>query len=239
MTPSATSPSLPAHAENGTPSPAFDPALAGELEHLVTEDDEPLDCIFTEKQQRLLTESLYSGWPGPGEGRRFLAMSNVGLFPAPKEPPLVPDAMLSFDVSAADDLHAKAGRSYFLWLVKKPPEVVIEIVSDRRGGEDGLKKLDYAGIGVRYYAILDPDELLGAGLLRTFRLRDKGGYEPVAPGGWADLGLGLTLWEGTYEGHHDTWLRWCDVDGQVIPTGAERAERLAAQLRALGINPEA
>jgi regulator of protease activity HflC (stomatin/prohibitin superfamily) len=56
------------------------------------------------------------------------------------------------------------------------------------------------------------------------------------------------------------WLRWCDQEGNVIPTGAElaeaeraraeaeqrraeaeraRAERLAARLRALGIDPDA
>lgn len=77
---------------------------------------------------------------------------------------------------------------------------------------------------------------------------------------------GLCLWEGAYEGKRDVWLRWCDTTGNVIPTGAEpaeqerlraeqeclraelereaketalqRAERLAAQLRALGVEPE-
>ncbi|HKI33319.1 MAG TPA: hypothetical protein VKA46_15810 [Gemmataceae bacterium] len=42
----------------------------------------------------------------------------------------------------------------------------------------------------------------------------------------------------------DVWLRWCDRAGNVIPTGCERAksereraERLAEQLRALGVEP--
>jgi hypothetical protein len=39
------------------------------------------------------------------------------------------------------------------------------------------------------------------------------------------VGLGLTLWQGVYEGRADLWLRWCDQDGIVIPTGAERAEQ--------------
>ena len=59
------------------------------------------------------------------------------------------------------------------------------------------------------------------------------------------LGLGLRLWQGEYEGLTQTWLRWCDQAGNVIPTGAEgakrehqRAERLAAQLRALGVEPQ-
>jgi hypothetical protein len=35
------------------------------VENIVTEDDEPLDNLFSEKQQRLLTESLYSSWTPP------------------------------------------------------------------------------------------------------------------------------------------------------------------------------
>jgi hypothetical protein len=81
------------------------------------------------------------------------------------------------------------------------------------------------------------------------------------------VGLGVTLWQGEYEGLTAEWLRWCDIDGELYATGVEaaneaqaqatqerqraeegwqraeqereRAERLAAQLRALGIEPEA
>ena len=52
------------------------------------------------------------------------------------------------------------------------------------------------------------------------------------------IGLGLTLWEGVFEAKPAQWLRWCGSNGEIIPTGAERAERLAAQLRALGAEPE-
>jgi hypothetical protein len=39
------------------------------------------------------------------------------------------------------------------------------------------------------------------------------------------IGLGLTLWEGRFEEEVTRlWLRWCDREGAVIPTGAERAE---------------
>ncbi len=58
--------------------------------------------------------------------------------------------------------------------------------------------------------------------------------------------LGLKLWSGEFEGRRASWLRWCDKDGVILPTGQElaaqeraRAERLAAQLRAAGIEPEA
>jgi hypothetical protein len=32
----------------------------------------------------------------------------------------------------------------------------------------------------------------------------------------------VTLWDGTYEGKTDTWLRWTDADGNLILTGKER-----------------
>jgi hypothetical protein len=35
----------------------------------------------------------------------------------------------------------------------------------------------------------------------------------------------VTLWDGTYEGKTDTWLRWTDADGNLILTGRERAEQ--------------
>ena len=65
----------------------------------------------------------------------------------------------------------------------------------------------------------------------------EGAYVPTTPEWLPAVGLGLVLWQGTYEKKETTWLRWCDQQKQVIPTGAERAERLAAQLRALGIEP--
>ena len=52
---------------------------------------------------------------------------------------MVPDVMLSLDVSIADDLQEKKNRSYFVWRFGKPPEVVIEIVSNREGEELGEK----------------------------------------------------------------------------------------------------
>src|SRR5262249_6175008 len=136
-----------------------------DLDALVTEDETPVDSIFTEKQQRLLTEVLYSSWPGPGGDRKFLALSNVGLFNTSAQPPLVPDCMLSLDVGAAETLRAKENRSYFRWIIGKGPEVVIEIVSDRRGGEDSLKLHQYANVGVLFYLIFDPDNLLRGGVL--------------------------------------------------------------------------
>ena len=44
--------------------------LLPDVSHLVTEDDEPLDNLPSEKQQRLLTETLYSSWNGASNAQR-------------------------------------------------------------------------------------------------------------------------------------------------------------------------
>ena len=242
------------------------------LDSLVTEDDEPVDNIFSEKQQRLLTNSLYNSWQGPQLGRTFLTLANVGLFYAPHKPPLVPDVLVSLDVKMPDDVWHKQNRSYFVSTYGKPPEVVIEIVSNRQGKESGTKLPDYARAKVRYYVIFDPEEQLKQGVLRVYELRGST-YVEKNDGWLSGVNLGLTLWEGWYEDKHDVWLRWCDQNGQLILTGSEtteeehqraeqeraekqkalelaeqerqraeqehqRAERFAAQLRALGIDPQ-
>lgn len=52
------------------------------------------------------------------------------LFYAVKQPPLVPDVLVSLDVTLPKDLWEKSHRSYFLCEYGKVPEVVIEIVSN-------------------------------------------------------------------------------------------------------------
>lgn len=231
------------------------PELRPNVEHIVTEDDTPVDNLFSEKQQRLLTEPLYTSWPGPGRERPFVAMANVGLFYAIKEPPFVPDALLSLDVTVPADLWPKRNRSYFLWEYGKPPEVVVEVVSNTEGGEDDRKLTGYARLKIPYYVIFDPESLLSDQTLRGFQLEGIS-YQPMNhPLFFTGIGLGLELWQGSYESHENTWLRWVDADGDIILTGAEqrqradqerqradqerqRAERLAEQLRRLGAEPE-
>ena len=85
-----------------------------DIQCLITEDDTPVDNLPSEKQQRLLTEPLYSAWTGPGAGRTFLAAANVGIFALARNPAIVPDMFLSLDVQVAEDWWRKEHRSYFL-----------------------------------------------------------------------------------------------------------------------------
>lgn len=73
------------------------------------------------------------------------------------------------------------------------------------------------------------------------------GHYPIEP-----LGVELGIWQGVYQNQEWPWLRWWDAQGNLLLTAEERleqerqekelaqqrAERLAEQLRALGVEPE-
>jgi Uma2 family endonuclease len=196
--------------------------MVPDLSRIRTEDDTPVDNLFSECQQHLLVESLKSSWAGPGEGRPFLVAANVGVFSSVKKPPVVPDVFLSLDVAVDAQQMLRELRSYFVWVFDKVPDLVIEIVSQTPGGEDTDKLRTYARMGIPYYAIFDPGHYLGDEELRLFGLNRKR-YERIEPGYLADVGVGLAVWEGPIRGDACRWLRWTDADGKVIPTADERA----------------
>ena len=234
-------------------------ALGVDIETLVTEDDTPVD-MRSEKQQRLLTSPLYSSWSGPGGGRSFLAAANVGVFPEPRNPAIVPDVFMSLDVQPHRNWWDKRHRSYFVWEFGKPPDLVVEIVSNQSGNEVRRKRQQYAQMGVAYYVIYDPLHQVMEDELCVYRL-NGGRYERRESHRFPELRLGLTLWDGVFEAVPSRWLRWVDEHGRLIRTGREqcrrvdgerraehakqllaeerrRTERLAALLRRSGIDPE-
>lgn len=212
-------------------------------QNLITEDDEPVDNLFSAKQQRLLVEPLYSSWQPPsgeisGKVRKFLSDSNVGVFYSMIEPPLVPDVFLSLDVEPHEDWYAKEHRSYFVWRLGKVPDVVLEIVSNRKGHELGKKLATYSRWTVNYYVVFDPTQTLGNEIVRVYKLDfENRKYIQREDLRLPAVGLEVGLWHGEFEGKQAEWLRWFDSKGNLIPTGAERAEKLAAKLRELGIDP--
>jgi len=196
--------------------------------HIEIEDDTPVDNFQSEKQQRLLVEPLYDNrdrLPTP-----FIAAANVGVFFGIHDPPLVPDAFLSLRVQMPADWSRRENRTYFAWEFGKMPEVAIEIVSNRKGKELGDKLQRYAQIGISYYAVFDPlrqiqdPDLMNGVLLRTFGLT-QGTYTELAEPWFETIGLGLAVWQGSFEDQVGEWLRWCDRSGTVLPTGWEQAEQ--------------
>jgi hypothetical protein len=251
--------------------------LTTAVKNLITEDDEPVDNILSEKQQRLLVDALYESWTPPPmeaeeddtdntaapESRVFWAAANVGIFRSVYLPAIVPDTFISLDVTAPPDFRTTEQRSYFMWEHGKGPEVVVEIISNRKGNELGSKLKDYSKLGVMYYVVFDPlgemETELGGDVLRVYEVGFGNRYRRRDDFQLPEVGLSLTLWEGQFEGSANAWLRWCDANGNLLLTGHERAAqaesraaqaesraaqaedraaKLAAKLREIGIDPE-
>ncbi|MBE9078096.1 Uma2 family endonuclease [Romeria aff. gracilis LEGE 07310] len=214
---------------------------------LITEDDAPVDNFPSAKQQRLLVSSLYSSL----SNQVFLAEANVGVYHTVSQPAIVPDVFVSFDVQVPDEWWEKPNRCYLVWNFGKPPEIAIEVVSNKIGKELTDKFEIYEHMRVSYYAVYDPSLQLGGAALRLYELRGMH-YAEMEESWLEQVSLGLTIWQGEFEGRQDSWLRWRNGDGSILLTGDERADqaqqradqaqqradRLAEYLRSQGIDPD-
>ena len=145
-----------------------------------------------------------------------------------------------------------------MWQEKKPPLVLLEFVSSGSGGErdrtERVGKLWIYEQKVRapYYGIFEPEkERLDMHRLLKARYRRQ---RPNSRGHYPINGLGVELgvWKGRFLNKKMAWLRWYDSQGRLLPYGRDEArqerqarehaerqvQRLAEQLRALGVEPE-
>ncbi|MGH1397523.1 MAG: Uma2 family endonuclease [Trichormus sp.] len=129
----------------------------------------------------------------------------------------------------------KTRKSWVVWEEHgKYPNVIVEILSDSTAETDkNLKKTIYQDtFRTLDYFWFDPNTLEFAG----FHLLD-GEYQPLQPNEHGHL------WSqqlGLYLGVHEGLLRYFTPDHQLVPTleeMAQQAERLAAKLRELNIDP--
>ncbi len=169
-------------------------------------------------------------------------------------------------------LDGQIRRSYVLWREHIAPLIALEFVSGK--GEEERDKTPWNGkfwiyeqvIHPAFYGIYEVSKAsvevyhLVGGQYQLLPANERGHY-PITP-----LGVELGIWQGQYQNLELPWLRWWDLQGNLLLTGDERAkqesqraeqesqraeqesqkaeqerqraERLAAQLRALGIEPE-
>ncbi|MDB9439325.1 Uma2 family endonuclease [Dolichospermum lemmermannii CS-548] len=142
-------------------------------------------------------------------------------------------------------LNGQMRRSYVLWQEFIAPSIVLEFVSGN--GAEERDKTPWNGkfwiyeqvIRTPFYGIYEVNkasievyELIG-GKYQLLAANERGHYS-ITP-----MGVELGLWQGEYQNAELPWLRWWDLQGNLLLTGEERANRLAAQLRALGVEPEA
>ncbi|MCC5665962.1 Uma2 family endonuclease [Nostoc sp. CHAB 5784] len=143
--------------------------------------------------------------------------------------------------------------SYVIWQEGVAPFVVVELLSPGTEKEDlgqTLREIKQPPtkwevyeriLRVPYYIVFDRyTDKLQAFQLVADRYSE---LDLTTPRVWMpSLELGLGLWQGSYQGIERLWLRWYDASGNCLPTPLEResqrANRLAAQLRELGVNPD-
>jgi Uma2 family endonuclease len=139
--------------------------------------------------------------------------------------------------------------SYVIWQEGVVPTVVVELLSPGTEKEDlGQTPVPASGIPTKwqvyeqilrvpYYVVFDRYR----NHLQAFQMvGDR--YQPlnvsqqrVLIPAWERQ---LVVWQGNYGGSTRSWLRWVDVQGEVIPTSEERAQALAQRLRDLGVDPD-
>ncbi|MBD1875049.1 Uma2 family endonuclease [Nodosilinea sp. FACHB-131] len=213
-------------------------------------DDEPVDNINQPAIAAALTESLELAGLLPAQS---LVTTNYGLCATVNSKTVVkaPDWGYVPEIRVPRD---EVTRSYTPQLQGDFPTIVMEFLSDTEGGEYSNKPTYPPGkwffyeqvLQVSHYIIFEPE----GGALEVYRLGESGHYQ-LSPANdqqrfWIDeIGLSLGLWQGTRENRTGYWLRWWSDRGEMLPWGKERAEqehqraeRLAAQLRAAGIEPE-
>ncbi len=198
-----------------------------DYDDFITEDDEPMDNLLSEKALRLLLEAIQNAI-GDWTNRSFMACANVAVYYA-KYKFIVPDMFLALDVKHPKSWRDKKNKCYYAWLMGKMPDLALEIVSNTVGDEDTKKIELYAELGIKYYIIHDPYFYLSKEELRVYELREnskyvllntKTNYMPV-------IDLGIILWKGAFENEDSVWARWCNKDGEVYKTGKEQAEEEA------------
>jgi Uma2 family endonuclease len=219
--------------------------------------DDPVDNITQPLLASALTDSLQvAGILSP----QSITPTNYGICATVNDKVVVkaPDWAYIPEITASRD---EIERSYTPQLQGDIPVIVMEFLSETDGAEYSIKPTYPPGkwffyeqvLKVPNYVIFNPI----TGILERYRLDDSGQYKLQTPDEnqqhWiSEINLFLGVWQGTRNNRSGNWLRWWDERGTVLLWGFElaeqerqraelatqRAERLAAQLRAVGIEPE-
>jgi Uma2 family endonuclease len=216
-------------------------------DELPCSDDTPVDNELQEIIPSLLKSILRMLWKGRMDW--FFGI-DMGIYTDPEQPPIVPDGFLSLNVERSFDEDLRL--SYLLWEEEVPPILVLEVVSTKPGGEYTTKLDKYAELGVLYYVIYNPKRKRKARL--EIHKLSQGSYQlqNANPLWKPEIGLGIGSERAEYDDLTREWLYWYDENDRRYPTPYERiddadrraeaadlrAEKLAAKLRALGIDPD-
>ncbi|MGA9383269.1 MAG: Uma2 family endonuclease [Phormidium sp.] len=212
--------------------------------------NDPVDNINQPSLAAALTESLQLSGRLP---ETALTATNYGIC-ATVNGKIVVKAPDWAYISRITVPREQINRSYTPQLQGEIPTIVMEFLSDTEGGEYSIKETYPPGkfffyeriLQVPNYAIFEPQ----AGTIELYLLNDDKQYKLQSPNEqnrfWIpEMQLFLGVWQGNRENRNSFWLRWWNEQGNLLLWGSEiveqerqRVERLAAQLRAAGIEPE-
>lgn len=209
-------------------------------EDLPDSDDTPVDNELQDLIPGLLKAILALVW---SERMDWFFGVDMGIYYDPEQPAIVPDGFLSLGVERFIDEDLRL--SYVLWEENVVPTMALEVVSHKRHGEYSSKKKFYAELKILYYVVYNPQRKKKP-RLEVYRLVN-GSYmlQPGNPVWLAEVGLGIGIERGTYQGITREWMYWYNQQGQRLLTPEERiieAEQrvkiLTQRLQSLGIDPE-
>lgn len=191
-------------------------------------DEPPLETDLHLRQIILLLKCLEWLWR---DRHDFYAIGNLTIYYSPRQ--RKSEDFRGPDFFVVLGTERKPRKSWVVWHEDgKYPNVIVEIISDTTAATDrGLKKQIYQDIfRTPDYFWFDPDTLELAGFCLI-----SGEYQSI------EVNPQGHLWSqqlGLYLGIHESQLRFFTPQGQLVPTPEEEAERLAAKLRELGVDPD-
>jgi Uma2 family endonuclease len=191
-------------------------------------DEPPLETELHLRQIILLFKCLEWLWRDRSD---FYTAGNLTIYYSPHQ--RKSEDFRGPDFFVVLGTERKTRKSWVVWEEDgKYPNLIVEILSPKTADTDkGLKKQIYQDtFRTPDYFWFDPVTLEFAG----FHLVD-GEYQPLTANDQAHLwSQQLGLYLGIYQG----LLRFFTPQGQLVPTPEETAERLAAKLRELNIDPD-
>jgi Uma2 family endonuclease len=211
----------------------FDPALRLPTALELPESDEtPVDNELQIPVADLLRDTLTLIWQGRQDW--FFGV-NLGIYADTEEPytAIGPDGFLSLGVPRFRPQYGTRGRpSYVLWEEDGIlPTLVLEVVSEKYGGEYDSKLQKYQTLEVPYYVVYNPEGFQkGHEALEVYRLVDGVYVRLVGEPVWIpeiELGIGRAV--GTVKGWTREWLYWFSEEGERYPV-PEEYQRYRADL---------
>jgi len=191
-------------------------------------DEPPLETELHLRQIILFLSCLELLWRDRND---FYAAANLTVYYSPNQ--LKSEYFRGPDFFVVLETERKTRKSWVVWEEDgKYPHVIVEVLSSSTANTDKTtkKKIYQDTFRTPDYFLFDPENLELSG----FHLVD-GKYEKLEPN---DKGHLWSQQLGLYLGIHDNFVRFFTPEGKLVISPEERADKLAAKLRELNIDPD-